>query len=557
MVNTTTPWAGIEARPKPNRDRYGRYLIPDMETGELMPHTRATTFAGLLADTFALTRWQVRMTALGLAQRADLLARIASTHPDERSELDGLCEEAKEHAGAMTGANLGTALHAFTEVVDLGEARTVVPIPEPYAADVAAYTSTMSGAGMTIEAVEQIVVLNQLGEPVAGTFDRIVWNRANRRRLIADLKTGKSLDHAWPEIAIQLALYAHGIAIWDPGSNRFLPMPEVDQSEALVMHLPVGQARCDLYLVDIAAGWAMVETCTRVRAWRKRKNLASLVTGPLGSPVPAGGGIAPPMLDPPAGSAAGPSHDAAAGEDRRAWLRSRILALTPAGREVLLAAWPEVPRLSEAGPEHFDAIAAAVSAAEKATGAPFPETGDPGMVGVTDARRSELRERLAALPADLVPHGVDEQLRARSPIPLPEWDTIDALIADAEGAHADRMSELIVVGNLVNTPEANQALLTALGIRSMGVACAWDVASAHDLLRAMDAGLLVVRHARLAVERPLTVLDGYRRRERLLEVAKDLAVARHRPVPRSSTQALEDPVLVAALAASLPEEEDA
>jgi len=54
-------------------------------------------------------------------------------------------------------------------------------------------------------------------------------------------------------------------------------MIEVNQEQALVVHLPAGEGRCTLYLVDIAAGWEMAQVCGAVREWRARRDLAQVL----------------------------------------------------------------------------------------------------------------------------------------------------------------------------------------------------------------------------------------------------------------------------------------
>ena len=67
----------IAARSEPERDRWGRYIIPHPHTGKKTSWTRATTWAKTLDDTFALTKWELRMAGLGLVARPDLLASVA------------------------------------------------------------------------------------------------------------------------------------------------------------------------------------------------------------------------------------------------------------------------------------------------------------------------------------------------------------------------------------------------------------------------------------------------------------------------------------------------
>lgn len=253
------------------RDRWGRYLIPDPDTGKSVSWTRATTFAKAISETEALQRWGERMAVKGLMQRADLQALAAATPLDDRRTLDKLTSQAKETAGARTAANQGTALHSYTERVDRGELDPD-DIPEPWGGLVRAYSAALRSYGIQIipNMIERTIVVKRY--KVAGTFDRIV-KMPNGELWIADLKTGKSLSYAEQEISIQLALYAHGDAIFDFGTGKFEPMPVVNQEKALVIHLPIDGQECTLYKVNIAHGWDAAELCSKVRSWRKFNGL--------------------------------------------------------------------------------------------------------------------------------------------------------------------------------------------------------------------------------------------------------------------------------------------
>lgn len=292
----------IPTRTEPKRDRFGRYLVAGPQGGKPRSYQRATTFAKLVSDTYNLSRWQLRTAAHGLNLRPDLRARIAALVDPidaDKKECGDLIDQAIEAAQASRGANLGTALHAFTEHADLGRD---IPIPDEWKADIDAYRSTLAAAGVEIDPalVEGVVVLDDL--EVAGTFDRIVT--VGGRRYIADLKTAKD-PAAFPhEICIQLALYAHADALYDYSTETRRPMPDVDQDRALVIHLPPGQGVCNLWWFDIAAGWEMVAHCAEVRKWRKRKDLATAfeveaqpTTRLIGSATPLPKPEAPPVVD--------------------------------------------------------------------------------------------------------------------------------------------------------------------------------------------------------------------------------------------------------------------
>lgn len=296
------------------RDQWGRYLLPKLDDPtKTMAHTRATTFAKSVADTYVLSQWSQRMVAKGLALRPDLFA-LAAAHPlEDRDELNKVCESAKEAAGAKSRASLGTALHAFTEQIDRGQVPTV---PAQWSPEVAAYSRLVADTGLVFAPthIERVVVIPEFD--VAGTFDRIgevvkpitvKFPRAGGEEVITlnpgdhvvvDLKTGRDLTYGWNEIAIQLALYAHGKAMWRKGTKKYDRMPpNLRQDVALVIHLPVredpGQeARAELHAVDLAQGWDAAELCHQVRVWRKTRNLAvpvslATVEGPVANAVDA------------------------------------------------------------------------------------------------------------------------------------------------------------------------------------------------------------------------------------------------------------------------------
>lgn len=242
-------------RPEPPRDRFGRYLIDGK------PWQRVTTLAKMLDDTSSLADWKARMTALGLAQRPDLFAQVATCSVDDRKGLNALVEQAKEAAGASAKANLGTALHAMCEQVDLGaDPSTILP---QWRADVDAYVAATDHIRWSH--VEAIVVNRALG--VAGTTDRI--GVTGQRSVVADIKTG-SLDYAALAIAIQIAAYAHADEVFDATTGELTPMPDVDRETGLIIHLPAGEGRCSLYEVDLVEGWKLAQLAVEVRDARSR-----------------------------------------------------------------------------------------------------------------------------------------------------------------------------------------------------------------------------------------------------------------------------------------------
>ena len=262
----------IEADPEPKRDRWGRPLIPDPDTGKETAYTRVTTFAKSISDTFGLAKWQTRQAVKGLTMRADLFALAAATPVDDSKTLDRVAEDAKQAAGSSAGANAGTALHSFTERVDRGED---IVVPAPWDADVAAYRRALAAGGFEVDRryIERMVIIPEMG--CAGTFDRLLIRIVDGQLVVGDVKSQKDMTFGHLEISIQLALYSRGRSIWNTRTREHEPMPAVDQTTAIVMHTPVGKATCRLYVVDLVAGWQAAQLCTAVRGWRARKDLVT------------------------------------------------------------------------------------------------------------------------------------------------------------------------------------------------------------------------------------------------------------------------------------------
>jgi len=182
-----------------DRDRYGRPLVVPNKGGKPVAYTRATTIANSLDDAAALTAWKMRMAAIGLTVRKDLLLAINAAQ-DDKMAINKYIEDAMEVAGASKAATIGTALHSYAERLDLGQ--DIGLVPDEWAGDILAYEKTTKQLNKIF--IEQFCVLDKY--KIAGTPDRIVEYKGER--FIADIKTGR-IDHP-NNIAIQLAIYAHG-----------------------------------------------------------------------------------------------------------------------------------------------------------------------------------------------------------------------------------------------------------------------------------------------------------------------------------------------------------
>ena len=270
----------VSGQPEPDRDRWKRYLIQGTS------YTRATTFAKLGSSTYALGEWNERMLIKGLCERPDLLAMAHGLDVKRDSKrLNAIADDAQQHAGNKVAANIGTAYHAFTERLDAGII-TLDQIPAQWRERCAQYVRTMASHGLTTrrEWIERSTAVraDQVSAPVpvAGTLDRILQVPSGLH-VIGDLKTSSNIHYGWAEIAVQLAIYAHGVnthGLFDWNTKTWQPAPAVSTEYAIVMHLPAdwdgAGPGCVLYRVDLVKGWEYAQVSGRVQSRQKDGHVA-------------------------------------------------------------------------------------------------------------------------------------------------------------------------------------------------------------------------------------------------------------------------------------------
>lgn len=249
--------------PEPPRDRYGRYVIPDPDTGKARAWTRATTVAKTIDDPSNLTAWAKRMAATGVAMRPSLAAGIIAAQ-DDRRRLNDLVEQAIEAAGGTERRELGTALHRILELVDTGQ-KDPAGVPDPWAADVRAYRSELAACGLeVVPSLCEVVYLNApLG--IAGTADRVYLD-SDGQHVVADLKTGGYVS--WLSFAMQFAIYATSTHVFDVATGTLSPAPQVRQDHTLMIHLPAGEGKCTIEPLSVAVGLDAVLMALEVRRMR-------------------------------------------------------------------------------------------------------------------------------------------------------------------------------------------------------------------------------------------------------------------------------------------------
>lgn len=248
------------------RDQWGRPLIsdPDDPDAPRRSYTRASTLSGSLSNKNALTNWKLRMAAVGLSRRADLIAKVQAK-ADDKSVLDKVAEEAIEYAGGKTAANLGTAFHAFADIVDDGR-----PLPEGVSQEMADLIGSYQEATAEwyVIKAEGFVVQDDLW--VAGSYDRIV--EIDGQCYISDLKTGKDKWKYAHSTAIQTAVYARGTE-YDPEtatrSGTLVDLYGVSLDRAVLLHMDQEARTVKPYWLDIQRGWSMARIASLVREWHR------------------------------------------------------------------------------------------------------------------------------------------------------------------------------------------------------------------------------------------------------------------------------------------------
>lgn len=286
-------------RPEPARDfKTGGYLLPDPETGQMEIWDRATTLAGLHEDHGSLWKWGDRQVLTGLTAEPSLLDQVPDlleaieaaegwrAQKDAKRALNKVADEAKDIAGSFDRSAWGTLLHSITEWSDAGRLDEVLPTivswgeqGESLLRDLDAYTKTMAEHGLVCppEYIERILVNKTCRS--GGTTDRMV-GVPDRRLVIGDLKTGDNFDFGVLKVAAQLAEYAYSDALLSIDGRSLEPMPaNLDRSTGLLIHLPLGEARCDVIELsseEMELGWELAQHAARTLWFR---SISRTVTG--------------------------------------------------------------------------------------------------------------------------------------------------------------------------------------------------------------------------------------------------------------------------------------
>lgn len=269
-------------------DGWGRYKLPHPDTGDMTAWTRVTTLAGALEDQYHLSMWGRRKVLEGLVMDRGLLSLAAEAFAtygwdpqtqEAKKALNAITSQAVDTAGAHKGADTGTALHSITEELNQGRddeafSRAVDMGLRP---NVVAYRDTLRQHQIRVvpEFMERVICVPEL--KVVGRLDNLVQEMGRELLRVFDLKSQKTMDFGAMKIAIQLAIYANGYAMFDEENWTWREMPKVDKEVATVCWLPVLESQedkvCQLYDVDLAWGWRWAKASFQTRKARNFKPL--------------------------------------------------------------------------------------------------------------------------------------------------------------------------------------------------------------------------------------------------------------------------------------------
>ena len=239
------------------------------------PYVRVSTLAGSLDDKAGLVDWAACNAAVGVVRDKALyagIAHLASAHPrpwysEAKKPLKELVARAQELGGASSAADMGTAFHGFTEIVDAGGFPEFAP--DELVPWLDAYSAAM--ADWEVVDAEPFLVCDEL--EVAGSADRVLRHRVTGQTVVADIKTGTDEPRYPLKVTMQVAAYARSVHYdQQSGDRRELG---ADLNVGLMIHVPIKTETpvCKLYPLDLTTGWRLARLAKQVRELRRMKPL--------------------------------------------------------------------------------------------------------------------------------------------------------------------------------------------------------------------------------------------------------------------------------------------
>jgi hypothetical protein len=270
----------------------GAPLVSDPDDPEkTLRYSRPSGYSKVLDDEKALESWRIWKSMTGVARSPALAAEVNACKDEDRTQKEVLRNKALDKGDASEKADMGTALHAMTVRAE-DSADVDFDPPEQYVPDLTAYTDALEAYGLVSEMFEVALVNDEFR--AAGTADRIYRTtkplispdgiRIEIGELIlGDLKTGK-MDFSMPNFCVQTFLYATG-KLYDVITDRRLATPPINQNWSLLIHLPVGKAKCEVLWCPLEIGRIGAQMARSVKEWRKLWKNGTYDCPVVGAPV--------------------------------------------------------------------------------------------------------------------------------------------------------------------------------------------------------------------------------------------------------------------------------
>ena len=365
-----------------------------IEEGKTWRYSRPSGYAKPLDDQEALTQWKIDVACKGVADSPSIQAEwlavdITNEFKPDRKRLR---EKAIERGRGTESADIGTALHAMTHRIERPDDDFLAP--EPYVESIEAYLEALEEFGLTSEMIEFHTVNDEYR--TAGTADRLYLLTKDidifdldgnyletlkaGTRVIGDLKTGAKLDFSLRGYVVQMALYAQGV-LYDVDTNRRLDTPEINQSYALLVHMPAADpGKVELIWTSIEVGNKGAWVASLVKEWKRMKESEFCFVGqPSEATIEA------------AVEAIEEAFPGTVEVDLTEWVASmtdfiqariKTIGGNDAARAELLRRWPsDLPTLKQGieNPEDVTRLLDLLDLVEANHGLPFP-SGDPRAV---------------------------------------------------------------------------------------------------------------------------------------------------------------------------------
>lgn len=201
-----------------------------------------------------------------IAQFRALASEFADPWTEAKEEVKDLLRQARRLGGEETKSGLGTGIHRYCHLRDIGADINYPTLKMVEWLD--AYSEQM--AQFEVLDAERFVVNDEI--KAAGSYDRLLRDRNTGEILIGDIKSGASDADFALKATVQTAIYANSIK-YDQGTGQREPL-NCSLTRAVLIHVPFnggGEPRCNIYDLDIVEGWRLAKLAVQLPAARRMK----------------------------------------------------------------------------------------------------------------------------------------------------------------------------------------------------------------------------------------------------------------------------------------------